>query len=310
MSTTSGPLAEEGGNTELLATERVSASRVAPLQATRTRTRQGAAAPLPLAELQAWFFEAVSAPGTLPAGLRSLRTATGVPVEAVLTGGPALSARDRLGVYHFAYRARLIDALADDFPAVRYAMGAPAFARFADRVITRHPSRTPNLNRYGAVFVEALSTPSRLPHRAFLLDLARLEWALVEAIHAPPPPRLDPAELGRIPPEGWGELRFVPNPALRILASRWPVNRYLSAWRREQEPTLPARERSATVVYRVDFTLWRMDLSPMTHGLLQALLDGESLGSALAPLEGRAGADRVMEWFSAWVRGGFFARLA
>jgi hypothetical protein len=264
---------------------------------------------LSLRETQAWFLAAVSAPGALDRGLREVHLATGAPLGAVLTPGPSLGARDRLAVYHHAYRARLIDALADDFPAVRYAMGARAFGRFADRVITAHPSRTPNLNRYGAVMLQALSVPSRLPRRAFLFDLAQLEWALVEAVHAPPPPKLDPAALGAIPPERWAALRFVPNPALRILPSRWPVNAFFSAWRRGEEPPLPAPARSATVVYREGFTLWRMDLSPLTHGLLQRLLDGVPLGEALAPVEGRAGADRVMDWFTAWVRGGFFAGL-
>lgn len=306
-----GPVAEEGGAVELLATERVSATQARALPFRPPRLpRKVAPATLSLAETQAWFFDAVSAPGTLTGGLRALRKASGVPAEAVLTAGPALGAKDRLAVYHFAYRARLVDALADDFPAVRYAMGAAAFQRLADRVITAHPSRHPNLNRYGVVLVEALANARRLPNRGFLLDLARLEWALVETIHAPAPPRLDPAVLGAIPPEAWGSVRFRPNPALQVLDSAWPVNRFFSAWRRGEEPELPARERSATVVYRVDFTLWRMDLSPLTRGLLGALLAGVPLGEALTPIEGRAGAERVMEWFSAWVRGGFFAGLA
>jgi hypothetical protein len=309
VSKIAGPLAEEGGATEILATERVSATRAAPVSGSRPRGRRVPPAEQSLAEMQAWFFNAVSAPGTLASSVRAVVAATGTPLEAVLTPGPALGARDRLGVYHFAYRARLIDALADDFPAVQYAMGAAAFARFADRVITEHPSRTANLNRYGAVLIEALATARRVPHRSFLLDLARLEWALVEAIHAPPPPRLEAEALAAIPAEAWANLRFLPNPALGILASAWPVNRFFSAWRRDEAPSLPARAASATVVYRVEFTLWRMDLSPMTHTLLQSLLDGVPLGEALAPLEGRAGADRVMEWFSAWVRGGFFAAL-
>lgn len=310
MKTSLGPVAEEGGAVELLATERVSATQAVALRTglPRLRRRQPAAT-LSLPETQAWFFAALSAPGSLAGGLRALRAETGVSAESILTEGPSLGARERLAVYHHAYRARLIDALADDFPAVRYAMGVEAFDRFADRVITAHPSRHPNLNRYGVVFLSALEEARRLPNRGFLLELARLEWALVETIHAPAPPRLDPAALGAIPPEAWGAVRFRPNPALQVLDTAWPVNRFFSAWRRGEEPSLPARERSATVVYRVDFTLWRMDLSPMTRGLLASLLAGVPLGEALAPLEGKAGAERVMEWFTAWVRGGFFAGL-
>jgi hypothetical protein len=55
------------------------------------------------------------------------------------------------------------------------------------------------------------------------------------------------------------------------------------------------------------WTVWRMDLSPVAWEQLRALLAGETLGAALARVEGQAGAAHVMRWFGAWVAGGFFA---
>lgn len=303
-----GPAPTEGGATEVLDVERASATPTPPRRAPRRRTPSPPPYSLPLASAQAWFLQAISHPGSVTAGTRAAELATGTSIDALLTSSGSLSATDRLGVYHFAYRARLIDALADDYPTLRYALGSPAFEALASRAIDRFPSKTPNLNAYGRVILEYLDGPhGRLPHRPFLRDLARLEWALVEVIHAPRPPRLSPDALRAIPLEAWPHLRFSGSASLRLLPSRWPVNRYLQAFRNGESPALPKPGESCTLVYRQGFTVWRMDLSPLTHGLLRALLAGVPLGEALEAVEGRAGADQVMRWFEAWVSGGVFA---
>lgn len=311
MKPPAGPAPTEGGAAEVLDVERASATPTPPARAPRRRGPSPPPYALPLASAQAWLLQAISHPGSVAAGARAAHQTTGTSVEALLTSSPTLTATDRLGVYHYAYRARLIDALADDYPTLRYARGPPAFEALAARVIDRFPSKTPNLNAYGRVMLEYLDGPhGRLPRRAFLRELAALEWALVEVIHAPTPARLNPDALRAIPPERWPHLRFTGSPSLRLLPATWPVNRYLQAFRNGEAPAIPRPEPSCTLVYRQGFTVWRMDLSPLTHGLLAALLAGVPLGEALEAVEGRAGADQVMRWFAAWVSGGVFTGIA
>lgn len=302
------PHADEGGQADSFAVERASA---VPTHAAAVRRRKNvAASPMhktagspPLAKLQASFLAALTHP-------KAAGQATDAsPLTSVLSGATGV---EGLEVYRYAYRARLIEALADDFPTVQYAMGATNFARFAGHVVTENPSRTRNLNRYGRAFVDALDHKMcKLRHRLFLSELAQLEWALVEAVHARPPDKLHPHELATIPQESWGELVFTPSPSLLLLRTQYPVNGYLQAFRNGAQPPLPVRTKHsfATAIYREGFRVWRMDLSPIAAGLLERLVRGDSLGAALCPLEGVAESANVMRWFEMWVRGGVFSAV-
>ena len=302
-----GPKAVAGGTEEVWGVERASASVPAPVTGRRNRLGAPAPADLSLAAVQDWFLTAVTAPGSLERGLRAAGARHGVATGSVVTGGPALDATDCLRIYHHGYRARLHECLADDFPGVRLALGEARFARLCDRVITASPSRGPNLNRYGRALLAHLVAEHERP---FLTDLARLEWALVEAVHAPPPDLLDVVRLRAFRPEQWASARFVPSAALNVLTFDFPVNAWLQRTRAGEHPRPPRRRPTATAVYRQGYVVWRMDLTPVTRGLLERLCAGVPLGEALGPIEGQAGAAQVMSWFSAWVSGGFFAGVS
>ncbi|MSQ00949.1 MAG: DUF2063 domain-containing protein [Myxococcales bacterium] len=309
MSGVTGPQAVEGGAAEAPEVERASATPASSVALARSSRRRARPAVSPgLAETQAWFLDAITHRTSVAAGERRASRRSGIFADALLTPGPQLDALQRMEVYHTAYRVRLVEALADDFPAVRYVVGADKFDTMARRIIEASPSQTRNLNAYGRVLVDWLAGPGHgVSRQGFLHELATLEWALVDVVHAPVAPRLDARELAAIPMERWAGLSFVPGAATRLLQSAWPVNPFFQAWRQGLDPKLPERNPSAVVVYRHGFTVWRMDLSPLTHGLLARLLAGVPLGAALAPVDGQAGADRVMQWFTAWVSGGIFA---
>jgi hypothetical protein len=154
--------------------------------------------------------------------------------------------------------------------------------------------------------------------RAFHADLAALEWALVEIIHAPAAPPLDLGALQKIPPESWATVTFKRSDAVRLLTLSHPANAFYRAFRENGVVApLPRPAPSWTVVYRGGATLWRMDLTRAMAGVLAALLDGHPLGDALARIavdendpDAVAEAERsVMIWFREWVSGGIFAGL-
>ncbi|MET0593034.1 MAG: DNA-binding domain-containing protein [Polyangiaceae bacterium] len=274
----------------------------------------------PLSALQHWFAGVVMHPSGVTAGVEALHGAKNAELgvsladaERVLLPSSRLTGLARVAIYGDAYRARLVECLADDYPALQYALGHHEFEALCLRYIARHPSQSPNLNAFGrhmAAFCRTEESPARL----FEGDLAALEWAMVEVLHAAQPEKLDLATLATVPPERWGGARFSPGGAVRVLEFAYPVNAFFQAFRTDNEPTVPEPAWSATAVFRDGTTIWRMDLSRAMHALLTMLSGGTPLGAALDLLASSGhiteeeGA-QVMVWFRDWVSHGFFAGI-
>ena len=242
-----------------------------------------------LRDLQRWFAAASTHPRGAAAGSREASHALGAPaaeLESWITRGPGLSALERLQIYNEGYFARLVECLIDDYPALNHAIGAASFERLARAYIQQYPSRSPSLNAYGRR-MSAFCRGRPDPWSAFASDLARLEWALVELVHAPAGSKLAPDALSRIPTERWPFVRFLPSPALSLLDFGFPVNEFYQAFRDGGEPELPAARTSATAVFRDGLRLWRLDLSETAAGLLRDLIHGMPLGPAIERLERR-----------------------
>ena len=152
----------------------------------------------------------------------------------------------------------------------------------------------------------------------FASELATLEWALVEVLHAECPPPLEVAALAALPPDAWARARFIRSDAVRLFRFEFPVNAVFIANRIDEiVPEVPARAPNALAVYRKDMQLWRMDLTPAMMGVVEPLLQGKSLGEALAAIEAEASDPEVlaqtganlMVWFREWVDAGFFTRI-
>jgi len=221
-----------------------------------------------------------------------------------LTAGPKLGARERLDVYVRGYEARLVECLADDYPVLKHAMGEEAFDALCGRYVARFPSEAPNLNAYGRRMAALCDEEGR----AFEADLARLEWSIVEVVHAPLDTPLSMERLAEMPAEAWPAARLTAARALRIVQTRFPVNDYFQAFRDGRDPARPEPAAAATAVYRGSWTVWRMGLTPPMLAILTALVAGEPLEQALGHA-GDAPPEQVMAWFREWVSSGLFVGI-
>jgi len=249
-------------------------------------------------------------------------------IERFITAGPRMTATDRFEIYRSGYRARLVECLLDDYPVLAAMLGEEAFDALCRAYIDRHPSASPNLNGYGrhmASFCLEVrldgdrgQADSFAALRVFASELATLEWALVEVLHAECAPPLEVAALQAMPPDAWARARFIRSDAVRLFRFEYPVNAVFIANRIDEVvPEVPARSPNAIAVYRKDMQLWRMDLTPAMMGVVEPLLQGKSLGEALAAIEAEATDPEVlaqtganlMVWFREWVDAGFFTRI-
>jgi hypothetical protein len=312
-----------GGPSEAFTRERASATP-ARHPARRTTSPEQARASLgrpvraSLRSLQEWFAAAVMHPQSVEASVMERRALDDEPiaiadVARVVLPSSRLSSIERIGVYHDAYRVRLVECLADDYPALAHALGDAGFEELCLAYVFAHPSRSPNLNAFGRHM--SAFCRSRGDARAhFSADLAALEWAMVEVIHTGDPERLSEDTLSRIPLADWTRARFARSDAVRVLEFEYPVNAYFQAFNTGEAPELPERAWSATAVFRDGATIWRMDLSRPMHALLGALFAGKTLGAALDALAssgsvGESDAPLLIKWFRDWVRYGFFSGI-
>jgi len=257
-----------------------------------------------LRELQRWFTSVTTHQSELGSSQE---------LERWVTPGPQLSATDRVRIYHDGYFARLVECLADDYPALGYALGEETFASLAHDYIEAHPSRSRSLNAYG-LHLAAFCRARREPWSDFGADLARLEWALVEVVHEPAGESLTSEALATIPAARWENARLLASRALRLLDFDYPVNEFFQAYRDERAPEMPERSRTATAVFRQGLALWRMNLEPRAALLLNDLVVGVPLAAAIARLEARSRAEGESEelarllpqWLGSWVQSGFF----
>lgn len=174
-----------------------------------------------LREQQAWLFE-----------LATGRASAAPEAAAFLKTAPELLGA-RVAIYENGHRARLVEALANDYPAVRRVLGEAAFGSLVVRYERRFPSATPDLGRVGQHFAGFLDSDALRAHLPFVADLARLEWALAEAFVARDEEPTAWGALARLAPDAVAERRFRLKAGTVLVRSRWPV---LEIWRLKDRP--------------------------------------------------------------------------
>lgn len=133
----------------------------------------------------------------------------------------------QLAIYGHAYRARLKEVLANDYPATLIAIGEDQFNQIADDYIHLHPSHYFSLRDFGVhmpTFIENLITQNTsYKGMHWLHELALFEWTLGDAFDAADVEIVSEQELTNIPPEDWADLRFVLHPSVQCLELEWNI---------------------------------------------------------------------------------------
>ena len=120
-------------------------------------------------------------------------------------------------------------------------MGEDFFAAAAQRFIVASPPRAADLNQYGEGFADFLASFEAAASVPYLPDVARLEWAVNRALHAPPAPPLTPEALRAVPAEQQADLRFVAHPTLSLLSLDYPARAIWEAVLTEDDDERAAR---------------------------------------------------------------------
>ncbi|HSB42688.1 MAG TPA: DNA-binding domain-containing protein [Methylomirabilota bacterium] len=224
-----------------------------------------------------------------------------------------LEAPARLAIYRHHVLTTLTAALQATFPVVCRLVHERFFAYAADRYIRREPPSGPCLFEYGATFPAFLATFPACRSLPYLGDVARLEWALNHALHAPDHVPLDLGALQARTGEVTGESVLGLDPSLSLVASRWPIDRI---WHANQ----PGADTGATVelgagrawleVRRVGEVVGFRNLEAATFAFRRTLAEGRRLGEAVDQAVAADGNFDLAGALGALVREGLLGSIA
>jgi hypothetical protein len=199
--------------------------------------------------------------------------------------GNGLDPVRRLRVYGNNTRENLLQALLAVYPVVDSLVGRGFFRTAASHYQDQHPSRSGDLNRYGAGFPRFLAGYPHARPLPYLADVARLEWALHGAYHAPDAPALQASALAAVAAE-LGELRLTLHPSARLLASPYPLPAIWALAEGDAGVAVDLRAgASRLLLLRPALEVQLVALEPAEHALLRALRAGATLTQAVARCE-------------------------
>lgn len=262
----------------------------------------------PLGAALHWFQSRVVAPH------ERRRPARLAPAASVILPSKTLLAEERMAIYSEAYLARLMECLAQEYPALKRLIGPRTFHEICRAYLERFPSRSPSLNPLGRGLPEFLSGRVKMARRKAAKDLASLEAAMSEVFDGEAALELTPSDLRKIPPQTLAGSRLEFVPPFRLLVLDHPVNDYVDAVRQGRKRLPPLRRRRSWVaVYRKGFQVRRLDLQKAAFAALSALRSGRTVAEAVAaaarvwrgsPVAFEA---QIRRWFGGWASEGFFS---
>jgi hypothetical protein len=225
------------------------------------------------------------------------------------TGNDRLSPVEQAEIYREQFWLRHTSCLVEDFPGVGGILGQEDWERLVEEYLEATPPLSYSLRDLGDVLPAFIEKLDWLPHRELCTDMARLEWAYVEAFDANDSPPLDPQKLASMPESLWETAKLVLHPSVRLLKVRYPVVQLRNRIRKADDGDehvhipIPAPEAQNLVIYRLqNRNLTDEALAGGAYALLQALGDQLSLVDACgrAMLELPEQASEIEQNVGAW----------
>lgn len=245
-----------------------------------------------------------------------------------------LTSFERLEIYNRQYWFRILSGFAEDFPGLRAVLGERKFDLVSKAYLSDCPSQSFTLRNLGSRLEAWLGQHrSLLGDRAALaIDIARLEWAEIDAFDGLAEPGLKQEDLARANP---GKLHLRLQPYIHLLDLRYPVDELLLEVRKGADELNVAsnafserqnRKRVRRVaalkpaeiflaVHRLDEEVYFRRLERDEYTILSALAAGKTLGRALDAASlgpkifpGDRKSD-VQHWFQIWSSLGWFCHI-
>ncbi|KAA3620538.1 MAG: DUF2063 domain-containing protein [Proteobacteria bacterium] len=226
-----------------------------------------------------------------------------------------VSAQTRIGIYADAYRLRLIEALAENYPGLVKLLGDSGFDALARAYIESHPSGFRSIRWFGDRLPEFIAGYYESGEsRELIEEMALTDWLMGLAFDAADPPTVKETDMAAFPAEAWGDLTFEFHPGTHRLDLRHAV----IPFRATDDAELSRPERHARPVA---WLVWRQNLVVRFRSLeideafaLDAAMAGESFailcGGITEWIDENHAPMRIAGFLKRWLTDDLITRIA
>ena len=192
---------------------------------------------------------------------------------------------ERLDIYRNTILSGLTKTLRLAFPAVERLVGGEFFEGAAEAFIGEHLPRAAYLDQYGDEFPDFLRRFPPAASVSYLADVARLEWAVSHALHAPDETPLELSRLAALVLEDQHRVTFRAHPSVGLVRSDFPVDDIWRAVLSGDDRAMAAVDLAAGPVFllveRGESGLGVTRMKESEWRFLEALYGGEPLLCAM-----------------------------
>lgn len=190
----------------------------------------------------------------------------------------ALSARQHLAIYQRSYIARLQQCMAAQFNALKQALGEQLFFMFTAEYLQANPSKSYTLNNLGEGFADFLraTRPDKDESEqedwpSFIIELAEFEYLLNVLFDAPELHGYKAASTDT------PDTELFLNPVNQVCEHQYPVCRYFTMLKAQQQVDIPLPEPEYCVVVRHNYRLGMVELkTDLERQLISELARGKT----------------------------------
>ena len=178
-----------------------------------------------------------------------------------IKGSPhGISSKDRLAIYHNAYRVRLIDVLLDTYGHTAIYLGDDWFRQLAAAYVHSHHSTHNNIGLYGREFPEYLA--EQLADDLEVAELANMDWKLRRAFDGADNTVMTLVHMQQLASRESEIHRLQPVATLSVNTQHFNTLEIWHAINQDTQP--PVVER---LPQPVDVLIWRKEQSPHFRSL-------------------------------------------
>lgn len=223
------------------------------------------------------------------------------------TASADFSGRARIDVYAEAYFWRIYEVLRTHFPVVEWSVGPTTFRNICTDYLLARPSENENLGLVGRALPDFLESHAHARVRPWIVDYARVESQLVDAVDACDSPTVTEGDLRALDASAWPQISFELTPTTRRVITRWDYGEAVRAKMNGTAELEPIEAPGTTLIWRQQMAARQRRLDTDEAVALAAVAEGVDFSeicrrvhvSTSQPREQTPA--RVVAWLRAWI---------